>query len=98
MRLRRFQKRFLYGALADGVLTSALSLPRGNGKTTLAAWLAYRVITPGSSLFTAGTESHLVSASLGQSRRTAFRALKPELRATLSRHRWANRGVPRSGP
>ena len=76
MRLRRFQKRFLYGALADGVLTSALSLPRGNGKTTLAAWLAYRVITPGSSLFTAGTESHLVSASLGQSRRTAFRALK----------------------
>ena len=44
MRLRRFQKRFLFGALAEGVRTSALSLPRGNGKTSLAAMLAYRVI------------------------------------------------------
>ena len=76
MRLRRFQKRFLFGALAEGVRTSALSLPRGNGKTSLAAMLAYRVINPLSSLFRAGTESHLIAASLGQSRRTAFRALK----------------------
>ena len=76
MRLRRFQKRFLFGALAEGVRTAALSLPRGNGKTTLAAILAYRIINPLSSLFRAGTESHLIAASLGQSRRTSFRALK----------------------
>ena len=76
MRLRQFQKRWIYGALSDGVRTACLSTPRGNGKTSLAAWLAYRAINPQSSLFTAGTESHLVSASLGQSRRTSFRALK----------------------
>ena len=38
--------------------------------------LAYRVVNPRSSLFRRGTESHLVSSSLGQSRRTAFRLLK----------------------
>ena len=67
----------MYGALSDGVRTAALSIPRGNGKTSLAAWLAYRAHqSASSSLFTPGTESHLVSASLGQSRRTAFRILK----------------------
>ena len=76
MRLRRFQKRFLFGALSEGVRTAALSIPRGNGKTTLAALLAYRILNPLSSLFRAGTESHLIAASLGQSRRTSFRALK----------------------
>lgn len=76
MNLRAFQRRFLSGALAPGVRTSALSLPRANGKTTLASMLAYRVVSPRSSLFRRGTESHLVSSSLGQSRRTAFRLLK----------------------
>ena len=50
--------------------------PEGKWQDQLAAWLAYRAINPQSSLFTAGTESHLVSASLGQSRRTAFKVLK----------------------
>ena len=31
MELRAFQKRFLKGALADGVDVAALSIPRGNG-------------------------------------------------------------------
>ena len=35
-----WQKRFIRGALRDGVSTSALSVARGNGKTTLAAALA----------------------------------------------------------
>ena len=76
MNLRAFQRRFLAGALAPEIRTSALSLPRANGKTTLASMLAYRVVNPKSSLFRRGTESHLVSSSLGQSRRTAFRLLK----------------------
>ena len=76
MNLRAFQRRFLAGALAPGIRTSCLSLPRAQGKTTLAAMLAYRVVNPRSSLFRSGTESHLVSSSLGQSRRTAFRMLK----------------------
>ena len=81
MNLRAFQRRFLAGALAPGVRTSALSLPRANGKTTLASMLAYRVVNPRSSLFRRGTESHLVSSSLGQSRRTAFRLLKARVEA-----------------
>ena len=79
VKLRAFQRRFLAGALADGVRTSCLSLPRAQGKTTLAAMLAYRVVNPRSSLFRRGTESHLVSSSLGQSRRTAFRLLKARI-------------------
>ena len=44
MRLRRFQKRFLFGAFADGVRTACLSIPRGNGKTSLAAELRLRIL------------------------------------------------------
>ena len=49
--LRPFQRRFLKAALAPGVEIAALSLPRGNGKTTLLAHLAARSLTPGDSLF-----------------------------------------------
>lgn len=38
--LASFQKRFIEGALADGVSIAALSVGRGNGKTALAAGLA----------------------------------------------------------
>ena len=74
--LRPFQRRFLRGALAGGTDTAALSLPRGNGKSTLAAWLAARALTPGDSLFRAGTESHIIAASVGQARRTTFKILR----------------------
>ena len=37
--LLRWQRRFLRGAFGDGAYTSALSLARGNGKTTLCAAL-----------------------------------------------------------
>ena len=76
-----WQVRFVRGALAPGVRTAALSLPRGNGKSTLAAMLAARALTPGDSLFVAGAESHLAAASIGQARRTVFRVLRELLSA-----------------
>ena len=43
MKLLAFQHRFLKGALSDDVRTAALSIPRGNGKSTLASYLAMGV-------------------------------------------------------
>ena len=37
---RPFQRQFIRGALAPGIDTAALSLPRGNGKSWLAAYIA----------------------------------------------------------
>ena len=74
--LRPFQTRFLARALAEGIDTAALSLPRGNGKSSLAAHLAKRALTPGDPLFRAGAESHIVAASVGQARRSTFRLLR----------------------
>ena len=55
--LQPFQRRFLRSALAPGIRTAALSLPRGNGKSTLVAWLGARALTPGDRLFVEGAES-----------------------------------------
>ena len=81
MNLRPWQRRFLASALADGIRTSVLSLPRGNGKSSLVAWLALRALTPGDPLFVAGHESHIAAASLGQARRTTFRLLREQIEA-----------------
>ena len=45
--LRPFQRQFLKAALSPKVDTAALSLPRGNGKSSLAGHLAARLLTPG---------------------------------------------------
>ena len=74
--LQPFQRRFLSAALKPGIRTSALSLPRGNGKSTLVAWLGSRALTPGDALFVPGAESHIVAASIGQARRTTFKLLR----------------------
>ena len=74
--LRPYQRRFLRGALAPEIDTAALSLPRGNGKSSLAAHLAKRTLTPGDPLFHAGSESHLVASSIGQARKTTFLLLR----------------------
>ena len=66
--LRPFQTRFIRSALAAGTDTAVLSLPRGNGKSWLAARLAIRVLTPGDELFRAGMESVLLAASIEQAR------------------------------
>ena len=44
--LRPFQKRFIRGFLAPGKTCGVLSIPRGNGKSTFAAHLVARVLTP----------------------------------------------------
>ena len=66
--LRPFQRTFIKRALAANVDTAALSLPRGNGKSSLAGYLAARLLTPGDDLFRAGTESIVIAATLEQAR------------------------------
>ena len=68
MELRAFQKRFLKGALADGVDVAALSLGRGNGKSALAAHILERALTPGDDLYIAGSEYLLCAATSGRGR------------------------------
>ena len=81
MDLLPFQRGFIKGAFAPGVRTAALSLPRGNGKSTLAAHLAHRALTPGDPLHQPGRESFMVAASIGQARRTVFAQLTAVLPA-----------------
>ena len=71
-----FQRRFIREALKPEIDTAVLSLPRGNGKSSLAAHLARRSLTPGDSLFEAGCENHIVAASVGQARKTVYRLLR----------------------
>ena len=63
MKLRPFQKRFIQGALAPGIDTAALSIPRGNGKSWLAGHLLARALTPGDELNQSGKEYILVASS-----------------------------------
>ena len=79
LRLRPFQRRFVADVLAPGVRTTALSLPRGNGKSSLVASLAARTLRPDDPLHVAGVENHIVAASIGQARRTVFKLLREAL-------------------
>ena len=75
------QRRFLNSALAAGIRTSCLSLPRGEGKSTLAAYILQRCLTPGDALFEVGAEYLLCAASLEQAR-NVFRPIRAELEST----------------
>ena len=66
--LRPFQKQFVRGFLAPGTTCGVLSIPRGNGKSTFAAHLVARTLTPRGPLFRRGLESVLCAASLPQAR------------------------------
>ena len=66
--LRGFQKRFIKGALAPGIDVAALSIPRGNGKSWLAAHLLARGLTPGDDLHVPGSEYLLCAGSIEQAR------------------------------
>ena len=66
--LRPFQRRFVTAALRPGVDTAALSIPRGNGKSWLAAWILTRCLTPGDPLNVPGSEYLLAAASIEQAR------------------------------
>ena len=68
MPLLRFQKLFVKRALAPGVDTACLSLPRANGKSWLAAHLLERCLTPGDPLFKPGSEFLLCAGSIEQAR------------------------------
>ena len=78
LELRPFQRRFLRNALAPGVDTAALSLPRGNGKSWLAARLLTRCLTVGDPLHVPGAEYLLCAGSIEQAR-LCFRFLRADL-------------------
>lgn len=67
--LRRFQHDSRRGALAPGVDTAALSIPRGNGNHTSQHPLR-RELPPGDSLHQPGAQYLLSAASIEQSRLT----------------------------
>ena len=79
--LRPFQTRFLSSAFSPGVDIGCLSLPRGNGKSTLAGHIAARALTPGDALFVNGKEAVLCAASMEQARVT-YRAAREVLEPT----------------
>ena len=68
MDLRPFQRTFVRNALRPDVDIAALSLPRGNGKSFLAAHLVTRALTPGDALFVNGKEVVQCAASIEQAR------------------------------
>ena len=76
--LRTFQKRFIRGALARGIDVAGLSIPRGNGKSWLAAHLLTRCLTPGDDLHVTGSEYLLCAASIEQAR-LCYRFIRTEL-------------------
>ena len=78
MKLEPFQDRFLKAATGPGVHLAALSLPRGNGKSRLAAYLVERILNPADPLFRPGTESVLAAASIEQAR-IVYRFARAEL-------------------
>ena len=74
--LRPFQRRSVRALESGAYDVVVLSTPRAQGKSTLAAELCRRALTPGDSLFVAGAESHLVASTIGQSRKTCFKILR----------------------
>ena len=76
--LRPFQRRFLRAAFAPGIRTACLSLPRGNGKSHLAAHVLARFMTPGDPWHVPGAESVLLSSSIEQCR-IVFKATRAML-------------------
>ena len=81
MHLRPFQRTFEARATAPGVDLAACSMPRGNGKSWLAAHLLTRVLSPADPLWREGTESVLAAASLEQGR-IVFRFVREALEDT----------------
>ena len=66
--LKPFQRCFVARVLSPGIRRAALSLPRGNGKSWLAGYLAAESLRPGGALFRAGDENVLLSGSFDQAR------------------------------
>ena len=82
MKLRKFQRDFIRNATRREITTAALSIARGNGKSTLAGYLCARIMTPNDPLFRPRTESVIVASSLEQGR-TVYKAARDILRESL---------------
>ena len=82
MKLLKFQRTFITNAIRPEVKTAALSIPRGNGKSTLAGHLVARALTPDDALFHRGTESIIVASSLEQGR-IVYKAARDIMRENL---------------
>ena len=63
-----FQTIFLSQALRPNIDMAVLSIPRGNGKSSLSGYLLSRILDPEDELFQAGKESILLAGSLEQAR------------------------------
>ena len=81
MDLRPFQRKFIAGATRAGIDTAALSIPRGNGKSWLAAHILTRCLTPGDKFHVPGAEYLLCAASIEQAR-LCYRFVRDELEPT----------------
>ena len=78
--LRPFQRDFIRRAISPRYDTAVLSLPRGNGKTWLAAHVLTRCLTPGDPLHVPAAEFLLCAASIEQAR-LCFRFIRADLEA-----------------
>ena len=81
LELRPFQKRFMRALDGGKFNLLALTGPRALGKSSLAAHILERCLTPGDSLFKAGAEYLLGAASLPQAR-LCFRFVREALEPT----------------
>ena len=86
MTLLPFQRKYLRHALAPGINTAGLSIPRANGKTFIAGHILEKCLTPTDPLFVEGAEYLLCAASIEQSRLT-FRFTRQALEPT-GEYRW----------
>ena len=80
-----WESRFIQGAFRDDVLDAALSVGRGNGKTTLCAGLLAATVDKDGPLNSPNAESLLVASSFGQAT-IAFRHVLRLLEPTLERY------------
>ena len=80
MDLLNFQDLFLERAMSPEIRTAVLSLPRGNGKSTLAAHILRRCLTPGDPWNQPGKEYLALAGSVEQARHV-FRVLRGWLEA-----------------
>ena len=87
-----FQRRFLRAAFRPDVEIAALSLPRGNAKSTLAARLLTRSLTPGDSLYEAGADNKLLAGSFQQAR-VVFRLVRAALGEDVYRYEDSNQSI-----
>ena len=86
--LKSFQKLFVRAVENPAFDTCCLSIPRGNGKTTLSGYILARCLTPGDKLFQAGMEFILVASSLEQAR-LCFRVVR-EILEPKGGYRWTD--------